>query len=119
MGGSIIMENNPNPVYYPQPEPPKEKNGAAVVSLIMGILGLVMSCCGFGRIFGIVALICGIVSKSKSSTGKMPGMAIAGLIMGIVSIIGGLIGMVAVLIPLIASGGDVEDILSDLTRNLM
>jgi len=118
------MNNTTNPVYYPQPqpEPPKEKNGAAVTSLIMGILALVFSCCGGGLIFGIVGIITAIVSKSKSSTGKMPGMAIAGLIMSIIGVVAGLIMTVAFLLPLLigaGSGGmDFEDIFSEIESML-
>ncbi|MBO4406956.1 MAG: hypothetical protein J5849_04580 [Clostridia bacterium] len=122
------MNNNPNPVYYPQPEPPKGKNGAAVVSLIMGILALVFSCCSIGGftgviplIFGVVALITAIVSKSKSSTGKMPGMAIAGLIMGILGIVSGLIGIVIGIVAIAAGGSagvDFDDIMREVERSL-
>ena len=122
------MNNNPSPVYYPQPqpEPPKEKNGAAVTSLIMGIIGLVFSCCcGSGLIFGIVGIITAIVSKSKSSTGKLNGMAIAGLIMSIISVVLGIIGLIWSLVSVIPvmvagmeSGGDFEDILEEIFGSL-
>ena len=113
------MNNTPNPVYYPQPqpEPPKEKNGAAITSLIMGILSLVFACCGGSLIFGIVGIITAIVSKSKSSTGKLSGMAIAGLIMSIVGVVAGLIAAVMFLLPLIAGGsGAFEDIFEEIER---
>ena len=116
------MNNTPNPVYYPQPqpEPPKEKNGAAITSLIMGILSLVFACCGGSLIFGIVGVITAIVSKSKSSTGKMSGMAIAGLIMSIVGVVAGLIALIAVLIPLLAGAGSggFEEIFDEIERSL-
>ena len=118
------MNNNPNPVYYQQPEaqPPKEKNGAAVTSLVMGILSLVFACCGGSLIFGIVGVITAIVSKSKSSTGKMSGMAIAGLIMSIVGVVAGVIALIAFVVPLIMagslSGGDFDDIMREIERSL-
>ena len=116
------MNNTPNPVYYPQPqpEPPKEKNGAAVVSLVMGILSLVFACCGGSLIFGIVGIITAIVSKSKSSTGKLNGMAIAGLIMSIVGVVAGLITLIAFLIPAIIAGGSggFDEIFRELERSL-
>ena len=69
--------------------------GIAVVSLVLGILGL--ACIGpFGA---IPAVICGHVAKSriKSSGGSLQGdgLALAGLILGYVSI-----GLMIVLMPL-------------------
>ena len=113
------MNNTPNPVYYPQPqpEPPKEKNGAAIASLIMGILSLVFACCGGSLIFGIVGIITAIVSKSKSPTGKLNGMAIAGLIMSIVGVVAGIAGMVVLIIVTAVEGIDrIYDIIEEFVR---
>ena len=113
------MNNTPNPVYYPQPqpEPPKEKNGAAIASLIMGILSLVFACCGGSLIFGIVGIITAIVSKSKSPTGKLSGMAVAGLIMSIVGVVAGIAGMVVLIIVTAVEGIDrIYDIIEEFVR---
>ena len=113
------MNNTPNPVYYPQPqpEPPKEKNGAAITSLIMGILSLVFACCGGSLIFGIVGIITAIVSKSKSPAGKLSGMAVAGLIMSIVGVVAGIAGMVVLIIVTAVEGIDrIYDIIEEFVR---
>lgn len=69
----------------------------AVVSLVLGILGIITGCClgGLCLLFSIPATICSVISIVKKQGGR--GMAIAGLIMGI---IGDLIGIVLLLILL-------------------
>ena len=87
------MNYTPNPVYYypqPQPQPPKGSNGAATASLVLGIVALF--CCGMP--LSIVAIICAIVSKSKSPDGRMNGMAVAGLVLGIIGVVMGVIGLI-------------------------
>jgi len=110
------MNDNQNPVYYqqPQPEPPKEKNGMSVASLVMGIVGL--TCCG-GGIVSILAIVFAVISKNKNADGQMDGMAKAGLIMGIVavvmSIIVAILSAVTGLLPLLLTG-DFESALESL-----
>ena len=60
-------------------------SGTAVASMVLGILGLVSSCCTFG-IFSVLAVILGHVGlhETKKGTHKGQGMAIAGLVMGYV-----------------------------------
>ena len=112
------MNDNMNPNYvYPPTEPPKEKNPTAITSMVLGIIGVVsICCCGVGApVFGIAALICAIVSKSK--TGKMNGMAIAGLIMGIVSIVFGVAWLIFFFVGMSNGGLDYsefEEIFDDL-----
>ena len=109
------MNSNPNPVYYPQPqpEPPKQNNGAAVASLVLGLVS--MFCCGMPA--SIAAIICAIVSKSKSPDGKINGMAIAGLVLGIVgvvmSVISAIVGFASGMLPLILSG-DFESVMESI-----
>jgi hypothetical protein len=57
----------------------------AVASLVLGILGLVSSCCSFG-IFSILAVIFGHLGLAETKTGARSGggMAVAGLVMGYV-----------------------------------
>lgn len=76
------------PVYQnfqPNVQPVAQNNGVATASLIVGIVSLV--CCGFPA--GIVAVILGIIglNKSKTMCGNGKGMAIAGIILGAVSIV--------------------------------
>jgi hypothetical protein len=93
--------NNNNVV----PEP--TTNGMSIASLVLGIIGVVFSCCyGFGFVFGVVSLIFGIISKNKinSSEGKQKGsgMSLAGIILAAVSILFSII----VIAFLIANGGE-------------
>lgn len=83
--------------YQPQlafdPVPPTEgKQNAgrpfAIASLVCGILGVLSCCCCiylFNLILGTLAVVFSIVATKKSK--KMPGLAIAGLILGILALI--------------------------------
>ena len=72
-------------------EDPGKNKGIA--SLVLGIIGVV-SCWygGFGMIFGIIALILAIMSGNSSQAAglKRSGMATAGLILGIITIVLGI-----------------------------
>ncbi len=80
--------------YYQQPQPPTD--GKATASLVFGILSILC----FGVLAGIPAIILGHLSRGevKRSMGRLSGagMALAGLIMGYVSI-----GITLLLIPAI------------------
>lgn len=67
----------PNPVQMVAP--PKKSSGLAVASLVLGIVGLLLSCVGIGGILGIIGLALGIISLAKKNDGK--GMAIAGVVL--------------------------------------
>lgn len=76
------MDNN-----YQQTKPPT--NGLAIASLILGIIAIPASCCyGAGIIFGIIAIVLGVVSKRQGES--MSGMAIAGIICSVIGIIAGI-----------------------------
>lgn len=78
---------------YQQPEPPKKKQGLAIASLILGIVGLTICCC-MGIIPGIIGLILGIIAvASKQQGGK--GMAIGGIITSALAILVNIILIVA------------------------
>ncbi|MDO9542545.1 MAG: DUF4190 domain-containing protein [Kiritimatiellia bacterium] len=76
----------------------KKTAGIAITSLVFGILGLVC----LGPLGAIPAVICGHVAKSriKASAGSLEGdgLALAGLILGYVSI-----GLMVVLLPIYAA----------------
>lgn len=78
---------------YANPYNAAPKNsGAAIASLVLGIISTVMGCCyGIGlltAIPGIITGIIGIIKTGKSSnTVKGKGLAIAGLILSIVGMI--------------------------------
>jgi len=56
-------------------------DGAAVVSLVLGLVGLVI----FGIVLGILAIIFGATALSKGTSKR--NLAIAGIVMGILSIL--------------------------------
>lgn len=79
-------------------EAQKKTAGVAVASLVCGILGLIC----FGPLGAIPAVICGHIARSRirESAGALQGegMALAGLILGYVSI-----GLMVVMIPMYAA----------------
>lgn len=81
-----LYGNMPNTGYMPYPPVPMNQptSGAAVASLVFGLLSL----CGFffvgAIVFAILAIILGGVGLSGNKGGR--GMAIAGLILGLVAL---------------------------------
>ncbi|MNP38648.1 hypothetical protein D3C76_1321730 [compost metagenome] len=69
---------------YPPPAPPAKTNGKAITALVLGILSIALPYIGF--FIGIVAIIISSLSfkelKYKHEQGR--GMAVAGLVCGIV-----------------------------------
>ncbi|MBQ8310687.1 MAG: hypothetical protein IJX80_06720 [Clostridia bacterium] len=76
-----------------EPVPPSNETSAvgrgfAIASLVCGIVGILMCCCCvylFNLILGVLAVVFAIVSARMSK--KMSGLAIAGLILGILALI--------------------------------
>lgn len=89
----------PQNVTYVQNIIQKQEEGStvlAVVSLVLGILGMLVCCLSCSGIplcllFSIPATICSAISIVKRQGGR--GMAIAGLIMGIIGDISGIVGL--------------------------
>ena len=78
----------------PPAEEKKEGRGFAIASLGLGIVSLFTCCCCclcnllfVPLICGILAIVFAVVSKNRSSDKKMSGMAIAGLILGIIGVV--------------------------------
>ena len=99
---NMMNEGFETPVYE-QPvyaEPEKKSNTKAILALVFGILSVLISCCCtyLGIALAIAAIILAVVSK-KDNNGKMSGMAIAGMICGIFSIV-----LCVVSIALVLSG---------------
>ncbi|MCS6875197.1 MAG: DUF4190 domain-containing protein [Pyrinomonadaceae bacterium] len=103
----------PSPSWHKQPigsgtpfrPPAGETNQTlAITSLILGILGLL--CCGL--LTGIPAMIIGFMAKSRAESQPLlyggRGMAIAGIILGALSTILGLIGLIYVLLGFLSAG---------------
>ncbi len=91
------------PEYFGAPVPPpgtpkKPARGMAITSMVMGILSIVLcySLACFNIIPGILAVVFALVAP-KNENGKMQGMAIAGLVCGIVGTVMGL-GIIFILL---------------------
>ena len=69
---------------YQQPLKNKQNN-MALASLIMGIIGIVTSCCCFGGlIFGSLGIVFALLSKTRD---RFEGNAVAGLITSIIGLV--------------------------------
>lgn len=69
---------------YQQPLKTKQNN-MALASLIMGIIGIVTSCCCFGGlIFGSLGIVFALLSKTQD---RFEGNALAGLITSIIGLV--------------------------------
>ncbi|GGF62653.1 hypothetical protein GCM10010912_04720 [Paenibacillus albidus] len=70
--------------YYLPPPPPQRTNGKSIASMVLGILSIVIPYIGF--LFGIVAIILAAISlkEIRRTYEEGRGMAIAGLVCGIV-----------------------------------
>ncbi len=67
--------------------------GFAIASLVMGILGILTSCCcGMGTLFCILGIIFGCV-QPKDANGQKPGLAIAGIITSCVGLLLSILGI--------------------------
>lgn len=79
-------ENNNDSKQYTEP---KETNTMAVISMVLGIIG-VLACCAFpvAILFGVAAVVLAILSKKGK---PFSGFAIAGLVLGIIAVLLGLL----------------------------
>jgi len=75
---------HPSDYYQPIPQPPQEKLGLAVASMVLGILAILIPYVGL--ILGIIAIILSAKAMKQYHAGAGKGMAIAGLICGIVGV---------------------------------
>lgn len=74
--------------YYPTPQPP-EKTGMSVASMVLGIIGIVFSCCSFiSGPCAVIGLILGIVGIKRG--GK--GMAITGIVLCSITLLCSIVG---------------------------
>lgn len=101
------------PNYYGGP--PRSTDGLALASMICGIFSILMTCAyGIGAFPGIAAIICGHMSRKKVANGGPAdgaGMATAGLIMGYIGTIVGILfilGMVGFFAFAITQEGSFE-----------
>lgn len=78
------------PGYGGYPMPPQQGNGTAVGSMVCGIISI-LACWLLGIpsiVLGVIAIILAIASKNQK--GYMSGMAVAGLVLGIMGILIGI-----------------------------
>ena len=82
-----VMTGNYNTGSPEEQTPVQEKkSGLAIASLVLGILSLIgFCCCGITVITAPLALIFGIISLAKKRSGT--GMAVAGIVMAVLSIL--------------------------------
>jgi hypothetical protein len=80
-----IYAPNQAPVYYAGADG-KDRKGFAKAAMILGIVGIPMTCCAYLAIVpGILGLIFGALGLKSSKRG----MAIAGIVLGAIAVIGG------------------------------
>ncbi len=84
------------PLNQPAKQPGK---GAAIAGLILGILGL--TCCCGTFLPSVIALILGIVAKSKGCKG---GLSVSSIILGAIGTVVGVIGVVVIIISMLGGG---------------
>ncbi|HNJ97313.1 MAG TPA: DUF2510 domain-containing protein [Ilumatobacteraceae bacterium] len=89
------------PYFIPVPAPAQRTNGLAVASLVLGILAALSGIIPFlfflAFVFGILALVFGLVSWSAATKGAPnKGMAIAGTVLSAVGITLGVVGVIIV-----------------------
>ncbi|MFD3612635.1 DUF4190 domain-containing protein [Streptomyces atroolivaceus] len=73
-----------------QPWGPAPANGLGIAAMVLGIIAAVGFCMwGFGIVLGVLALIFGIIGRGRAKRGEATngGMALAGIILGSVSIV--------------------------------
>ncbi len=64
-----------------------QSNGKAIASLVLGIVSLVCVFFGYGAILGIILGIIGIVLSISAKKEQPSGMASAGLVLSIISVV--------------------------------
>lgn len=93
------QDNTANiPYQAPMDEEPIKVNGLQIAGLVCGILAIVSCWCYgiFGIIFGIAGLVCAIIGNKKGKTG----VGTAGLICSIIGLILGVIALIYFVIVL-------------------
>jgi hypothetical protein len=117
---------------FPAPTPtfaPVKTNVLSIVSLVGGILGILslctslipvagFVCMGLGALCAIVGLITGFIGlgQIKKNAEKGKGMAIAGLVMGGVTLLG---LVVMLIVSLLVTGPIIGNVFSDINSSLV
>ncbi len=115
-------EPTQNPVPVPTPPPvappsgvPVPGKGLAITSLVLGILATLSGIFFIGGLFGIAAIVLGIIALQKK-VGK--GMSITGIITGALGILGtlGAIALIAFAVPALQTSSRDTQRKNDVTR---
>jgi len=107
----------PTPPSGMPPMPPSggqsPTNGLAVTAMILGIVSIC-----FGYLAGIPAVIFGFLGKKKAAeTGVGGGQALAGIILGFIGIVIGVLWTILFLVGALASDSAIDDINRDLQES--
>ncbi len=115
------------PVAPVPPVPSSKTNVLSIISLVAGILGLLGMCLGFlpivgwfcsvpGGLFGLTAVVLGVlgINQVKATGDKGKGMAIAGLILGVLT----LLGLCVYVIISIVAGPIIGNVFSQINNSL-
>lgn len=130
MCSTRIQAPQPQPASSPPPLPPDaalapmhvamtpRNSGLAIASLVLGVIGLITG--AGGLLFGIPAVVCGHVARSKirNSAGAITGrgVAAAGLATGYVAIVFGVGVLASWLVPAIQREGQTGQMVSTLEK---
>lgn len=97
------MENN---YYYQMPMPPKKQNGMETAALVLGIIGLVTSCCIYLSVpCGALAVILAFLSRG-AATDQQPASKNSkiAILLGSLSVILSILILIAMFVITFASG---------------
>ena len=99
------MDNN----YQTNNQQPQQSNGMAIAALVCGIVGVVGCFLGYFAFVSLALSVVGIVlgvkgMKVAQTTGKGKGLAIAGLVCGIVGAVFSLVGAICTICVCAAAG---------------
>ena len=95
-GPEVIIEEKKEQTSNDEDKTVKSAKEMAIVSLVSGIIGVVICCCSpfYGLAAGVLALVMGILSYKKAKSG----MAIAGIILAVVSFIIFILAIIAIIL---------------------
>lgn len=84
---------------YKQPGESGGVDGKAIASLVCGIIGILLCCCyGIPAILlGVIAIVLAMLSR-RDNMGRFPGLAVGGLICGIVAVVAGFIFIICMIV---------------------
>lgn len=82
---------------YPQPDQPVPGRGAAIASLVLGIISIIFSEAGVGLIAGIIGLVMAVQARKLLPPDARRGMSTAGMVLSIIGLALGIIFWVSCL----------------------